>query len=88
MNTILIEGRCNSSQDGIIVNRGGYAPALSSDTATVRRLLQLSRIRAQNVCSGGVACTLNTRYEDAAIKDYITLKHYPKTACIYIYETE
>lgn len=45
-------------------------------------------IRPQNVCSGGVACTLNTRYENAAIKDYVTLAHYPKTAVLYIYETD
>ena len=49
--------------------------------------LSLSRIKLQNVCNGGVACTLNTRYENAAIKDYTTLKHYPKTAVCYVYET-
>lgn len=49
--------------------------------------MTLSVIRAQCVCTDGVACTLNTRYEDAAIMDYITTKHYPKTCWMYIYET-
>lgn len=57
------------------------------EKSTLRTSLLLSRIKPQNVLSGGVACTLNTRYEDAAIKDYTTLRHYPKTACLYIYET-
>lgn len=55
---------------------------------TLRTSLLLSRIKPQNVCQGGVACTLNTRYEDAAIKDYTSLRHYPQTTCIYIYETK
>ena len=45
-------------------------------------------VRPQNVCEGGVSCTLNTRYEDAAIMDYISLSHFPKTAWMYVYETE
>ena len=52
-----------------------------------RTSLLFSRIKAQNVCNGGVACTLNTRYENAAIKDYVTLSHYPKTCVMYVYET-
>lgn len=54
---------------------------------TLTTSLFLVRIVPQNVCSGCVSCTLNTRYEDAAIRDYITLKHYPKTAVKYVYET-
>ena len=46
------------------------------------------RVKPQNVCEGGVSCTLNTRYEDAAIMDYISLAHFPKTAWCYIYESE
>ena len=46
-----------------------------------------SVVKPQNVCEGGVSCTLNTRYEDAAIRDYISLRHYPKTAWMYVYET-
>lgn len=45
------------------------------------------RVIPQNTCMDGAACTINTRYEDAAIKDYISLSHYPKTCCIYVYET-
>ena len=54
-----------------------------------RMTLRISscRVRPQNVCEGGVICTLNTRYEDAAIRDYITLRHYPKSAVMYVYET-
>lgn len=54
---------------------------------TLKTSLSLSRIIPQNVCHGGVACTLNTRYENAAIKDYISLSHFPKTVIAYIYET-
>lgn len=50
--------------------------------------LVLSRIRPWNVCNGGVACTLNTRYENASINDYHSLAHFPKTCVMYVYETE
>ena len=83
-----VAGRVNSSQDGIIVRGGVFLHALRQDTATARKWWSLSRIKPQNVCNGGVSCTLNTRYENAAIKDYITLAHYPKTCVMYIYETE
>ena len=56
-------------------------------TMTLKVSSLLVSIVPQNVCQGGVACTLNTRYEDAAIRDYITLAHFPKTAWCYIYET-
>ena len=46
------------------------------------------RLVPQNVCRGGVACTLNTRYEDAAVTDYITLRHYPKTCVRCVYENK
>lgn len=49
--------------------------------------LSPSRIKAHNVCKGNVACTLNTRYDNAAIKDYVTLAHFPKTCVMYVYET-
>ena len=45
-------------------------------------------VKPQNVCEGGVSCTLNTRYEDAAIRDYISLAHFPKSAWMYVYDTE
>ena len=55
---------------------------------TLKTSLSLSRIIPQNVCLGGVACTLNTRYENAAIKDYVTLAHYPKTCVLYVFENQ
>lgn len=39
-----------------------------------------------NVAQGGVACTINTRYDDMAQADIISLRHYPKTVIIYEYE--
>lgn len=57
--------------------------------STLRTSLSLSRVKPQNGCGGGkLACTLNTRYEFAAIKDYISLGHFPKTCWCYVYETE
>lgn len=38
-----------------------------------------------NVASGGVACTLNTRYDDMSMADIISLRHYPKTVILYEY---
>ena len=55
---------------------------------TLKTSLSLSRIIPQNVCQGGVACTLNTRYDNAAIKDYVTLSHFPKTCVLYVFETQ
>lgn len=45
------------------------------------------RVKAQNVCVGNVFPTLNTRYENAAIRDYISLAHFPKGCWMYVYET-
>lgn len=47
----------------------------------------LSRIAPENTAVDGVAYTINTRYKDAAIKDYVTPKHC-KTCVKYVYETE
>lgn len=33
-----------------------------------------------------MACTINTRYEDAAVTDMINLAHFPKTVVLYVYE--
>lgn len=38
-----------------------------------------------NVASGGVACTINTRYDDMSMADIISLRHYPKTVILYEY---
>lgn len=57
--------------------------------AKILRTISLQvRVIPQNVCRGGVACTINTRYEDAAIRDYITLAHYPKTCIMYVVENQ
>lgn len=58
---------------------------LSRRVMTLR--ISSCRVKPQNTCLGGVFPTLNTRYEDAAIRDYITLQHYPKGCWMYIYET-
>lgn len=81
-------GELNSSQDGLVVMGGGFLHVLPQDMAIARKSLSLSRVKPQNVCEGGVSCTLNTRYEDAAIMDYISLAHFPKTSWMYIYETD
>lgn len=63
---------------------------MSVITKRTMTLWKCSSIRQvpQNVCRGGVACTLNTRYEDAAVTDYITLRHYPKTCVRCVYENK
>lgn len=38
-----------------------------------------------NVASGGVCCTLNTRYDDMAQNDILSLKHFPKTVVLIEY---
>lgn len=85
---VIVAGRISSSQDGIVVMGGAFPHAIRQDTETARKLWSLSRVKPQNVCSGGVACTLNTRYENAAIYDYTTLKHFPKTCVLYVFETQ
>lgn len=55
-------------------------------SSRISRLCSSVRQVPQNVCRGGVACTLNTRYEDGAVSDYISLAHYPKTVVRYVYE--
>lgn len=40
-----------------------------------------------NVASGGVSCTLNTRYDGMQLpEDILTLAHYPKTVVLTEYE--
>ena len=85
---VMVAGTLNSSQDGLVVMGGAFLHASQPDTATVQKSCRLSRIKPQNVCAGNVFPTLNTRYEDAAIKDYITLRHFPKGCWLYIYESE
>ena len=60
--------------------------SLSEDRMFDKENIKLSRIKPQNVCAGDIFPTLNTRYEEAAVKDYITLRHFPKGCWIYVYE--
>ena len=40
-----------------------------------------------NTASGGVCCTLNTRYDGMQLpEDILTLAHYPKTVILKEYE--
>jgi len=40
-----------------------------------------------NTAAGGVACTLNTRYDGMQLpEDILTLAHYPKTVVLIEYE--
>ena len=84
---VVVLGRESSSQDAVVISGGGAHHAIPQDTEIARRYWSLSRLKPQNVCDGGVVCTLNTRYENAAIRDYITLRHFPKSCLAYIYET-
>lgn len=41
---------------------------------------------AVNVCTGNVACTLNTRYEYMGDSDFYSLAHFPKTVVLCEYD--
>ena len=44
-------------------------------------------LRPVNTASGGVSCTINTRYNDLSeISDIISLAHYPKTVVFIEYD--
>ena len=43
---------------------------------------------AECLRGGGVVCTINTRYDEAATSDYVSLKHYPKSCVIEVYERD
>lgn len=50
------------------------------------RLTDAAALHPVNVCSGGVCCTLNTRYNDMALpKDILSLAHFPKTVILVEY---
>ena len=38
-----------------------------------------------NVCMGGVAVTLNTRYEQLCVEHFMSLAHFPRTGVIVEY---
>lgn len=39
-----------------------------------------------NTANGGLACTLNTRYEAIGCNNIITLAHYPMTVVLFEYD--
>lgn len=84
MARVEIAGSVSTSQDGIVVKRGGYHLATPQDTATARRYYGYSR--PHNTTFDGLCYTLNTRYEDAGINDMCTAKHC-KTCVMFVYET-
>lgn len=70
---IEIVGKVSSSQDAVVVNRGGYRHATLLDTATARKCSWCAK--PHNTDNDGCCYTLNTRYEFAAISDYTHGKH-------------
>lgn len=43
-------------------------------------------LQAINVCQGGTAATIHTRYSAMCYTNILTLAHYPMTAILYEYE--
>lgn len=61
--------------------------SLSYTSCAVPKLIHDGLLAAVNVCAGGVACTLNTRYEDMSLPmDILSLRHFPKTVVLCEYE--
>lgn len=59
---------------------------LSQTTSAPPRLFRGGQIVPVNVASGGVACTLNTRYDAMQLpEDILSLAHYPKTVLLIEY---
>lgn len=55
----------------------------------VPKLTEGALLHPVNVCSVGVVCTLNTRYNDMALpKDILSLAHFPKTVVLIEYLNE
>lgn len=56
---------------------------LSQTTFAPPRRLQKGYLLPVNTAAGGLACTLNTRYEAMALPlDILSLSHYPKTVIL------
>lgn len=58
-----------------------YLTALS-----IPKFLLWGQMTAVNVCTGNVACTLNTRYEYMSESDFYSLAHFPKTVVLCEYD--
>lgn len=55
---------------------------LSTTTSAPPKSIRVCQIIPINVASDGVSCTLNTRYEDMAATDILTIAHFPKTVVL------
>ena len=56
---------------------------LHSTTSATAKPLRGGYCLPVNTASGGVACTLNTRYDGMQLpEDILTLAHYPKTVVL------
>lgn len=60
--------------------------SLSSTAVSVPKFLFWGQMAAVNVCTGNVACTLNTRYEYMGDSDFYSLAHFPKTVVLCEYD--
>ena len=60
---------------------------LRQTTAATAKTIRGGYFLPVNTASGGVACTLNTRYDGMQLpEDILTLAHYPKTVVLIEYE--
>ena len=60
---------------------------LSHTTHGTPKPLRGGYILPVNTASGGISCTINTRYKDMQLpEDILTLAHYPKTVILIEYE--
>ena len=56
---------------------------LHQTTSATAKPLRGAHLLPVNTASGGVACTLNTRYDGMQLpEDILTLAHYPKTVVL------
>lgn len=60
--------------------------SLCSTAVSVPKFLFWGKIAAVNVCTGNVACALNTRYEYMSKSDFFSLAHFPKTVVLCEYD--
>lgn len=60
---------------------------LQQTTSATAKSTERGYLLPVNTAAGGVACTLNTRYDGMQLpEDILTLAHYPKTVVLVVYE--
>ena len=60
---------------------------LQQTTSATAKPTERGYLLSVNTAAGGVACTLNTRYDGMQLpEDILTLAHYPKTVVLVEYE--